>query len=93
MISAFGIRQDGALAWRLPRDAPNGWSRFNNQSSRVTDAAIVAQVGRSPSKGILVVEAYYHYRQRLGLFNRIFPEIIPMYASAWMPLPSVDPME
>ncbi|MDT7885155.1 MAG: TadE/TadG family type IV pilus assembly protein [Thermoflexus sp.] len=93
VISAFGIRQDGTLAWRLPRDAPNGWSRFNNQSSRVTNEAIAAQVGHSPSKGILIVEAYYHYRQRLGLFTWIFPEIIPMYASAWMPLPSVDPME
>jgi hypothetical protein len=93
VISAFGIRQDGTLAWRLPRDAPNGWSRFNNQSSRVTNEAIAAQVGHSPSKGILIVEAYYHYRQRLGLFTWIFPEIIPMYASVWMPLPSVDPME
>jgi hypothetical protein len=93
VISAFGIRQDGTLAWRLPRDAPNGWSRFNNRSSRVTNVAIVAQVGRPPSKGILVVETYYHHRQRLGLFTWIFPEIIPMYASAWMPLPAADPME
>ncbi len=93
VISAFGIRQDGTLAWRLPRNAPNGWSRFHNQSSRVTDAAIAAEIGHPPSKGVLVVEAYHHYRQRLGLFTWIFPEIIPMYASAWMPLPSVDPME
>jgi hypothetical protein len=90
VIPAFGVRQDGTPAWRLPRDAPNGWSRFN--ISWVTNEAIAAQVGHSPSKGILIVEVYHHYRQRLGLFTSIFPEIIPMYASAWMPLPSVDPM-
>jgi len=93
VISAFGVRQDGSLAWRLPRDAPNGWSRFHNQNSRVTNEEIVARMGHAPSKGILVVEVYYHYRHRLGLFRSLIPDPIPMYASAWMPLQSVDPME
>lgn len=92
VISAFGVYESGALAWRLPKDHPSGWSRFGNQVSRVSDADIHASMGHPPSKGVLVVEVYYHYRHRLGLFRSLLPDPIEMYAVAWMPLPSVDPL-
>lgn len=93
VISAFGIYDNGTLAWRLPKDHPNGWARFNNRNSRISAADLQAIIGHRPSKGLLVVEAFYHYRQRLGLFVGLLPDPIPMYAIAWMPLPSVDPMQ
>ncbi|MCS7250902.1 MAG: pilus assembly protein [Anaerolineae bacterium] len=92
VISVFGVRDSGALAWRLPKDHPAGWSRFGNRTSRVSNAHVSAIMGRNPSKGILVVEVYYHHRHRLQLFQSILPDPIPMYASAWMPLPSADPL-
>ncbi|MCS6964066.1 MAG: pilus assembly protein [Thermoflexus sp.] len=92
IISVFGVRESGALAWRLPKDHPSGWSRFGNQVSRVSNAYIAAVMGHSPSKGILVVEVHYRHFHRLGLFRSILPDPIPMYAIAWMPLPSADPL-
>lgn len=92
IISAFGVRDNGSLAWRLPKDHPSGWSRFGNQVSRVSDADFIAVMGHSPSKGILIVEVYYRHRHRLRLFQPVLPDPIPMYAIAWMPLPSADPL-
>ncbi len=93
VISAFGVRNDGSLAWRLPKNHPSGWSRYGNRISRIQNDDLANWMGHSPSKGVLVVEVYYHHRHRLGLFNRLLPDPIPMYAVAWMPLPSADPME
>lgn len=92
VISAFGVYESGSLAWRLPKDHPSGWSRFGNRASRVSNADISSLMGHPPSKGILVVEVYYHHRHRLGLFQNLLPDPIEMYAVAWMPLPSVDPL-
>ncbi len=93
VISAFGVRDDGTLAWRLPKNRPSGWSRYGNRTSRVQTSDLAGLMGHRPSKGILVVEVYYHHRHRLGLFRWLLPDPIPMYAVAWMPLPSADPME
>ncbi|HXF70372.1 MAG TPA: TadE/TadG family type IV pilus assembly protein [Thermoflexus sp.] len=93
VISAFGIYENGSLAWRLPKDHPAGWSRYGNQSSRISDAEVLSRMGHSPSKGVLVVEVYYHHSHRLGLFRWLLPDPIEMYAVAWMPLPSADPLQ
>lgn len=93
VISVFGVYDNGSLAWRLPKDYPQGWPRFGNQTSRVNGSEITGIMGHRPSKGILVVEVYYHHPHRLGLFRSVLPDPIEMYAIAWMPLPSADPMQ
>ena len=92
VISAFGIQSDGTLAWRLPRNRPYGWSRYGNRTSRFSDATVQARMGHPPSKGVLIVEVYYHHRHRLGLFRWLLPDPIPMYAVSTMPLPAAEPV-
>ena len=83
---------DGSSLIRWPDG--NGWSRFDNEVSTVTDAEIISHLDFStPDTGIIMVEVFYNYHQLLGMpfFTDVLPDPIPVHTFSIMPYPSADP--
>jgi hypothetical protein len=73
----------------------SGWSVYGNQSSQLTDAEIQSRLDvNAPPAGVLFVEIFYNYRQRLHLpvFTQLVPDPIPVHIYAVMPLPAAEPI-
>jgi hypothetical protein len=73
----------------------NGWSVYGNQASKLTDAEIQARLDVSaPPAGVLIVEIFYNYPQRLHLpvFTQLVADPIPVHIYAVMPLPAAEPI-
>ena len=86
------ISYDGSSLIRFPDG--NGWSRFNNRVSTVSDGEILSHLDSStPSTGIIMVEVFYGYHQLLGMpfFTDVLPDPIPVHTFSIMPYPSADP--
>lgn len=91
IIVSFFTVGDGIYI-RYPNTTGYRWS--STQTSKFTDSMIQArlQAGAQPA-GVLLVEIFYHYRQRLRLplFTELIPDPIPVYAYAMMPLAAAKP--
>ena len=73
----------------------NGWSVYGNQTSKFTDAEVQSRLDSSaPPAGVLLVEIFYNYPQKLRLpvFTQLVPDPIPVHIYAIMPLPAADPV-
>ncbi|MFZ5818283.1 MAG: TadE/TadG family type IV pilus assembly protein [Chloroflexota bacterium] len=91
IIVSFFTVGDGIYI-RYPNTTGYRWS--STQTSQFTDAMIQErlQTGAQPA-GVLLVEIFYHYHQRLQLplFTELIPDPIPVYAYAMMPLAAAKP--
>jgi hypothetical protein len=73
----------------------SGWSVYGTQSSKFSDAEVQSRLDtNAPPAGVLMVEIFYHYPQKLRLpvFTQIVPDPIPVYVYAIMPLPAAEPI-
>jgi len=71
-----------------------GYRHYSNQTSAFSDADIQARLNPSaPPTGVLLVEIFYHYPQRLKLplFTELIPDPIPVHSYAIMPLTAAEP--
>jgi hypothetical protein len=85
------LSYDGSTLLRFPT---TGWSRFDNHTSTVTDAEILAELDPTAlNTGIIMVEIFYDYHQLLGLpfFTEVLPDPIPVHTYSIMPYPLADP--
>ncbi len=93
VISAVAILQGSGVIKRFPQ--PNGWwSYYHHFGSRVTDEQINNALDpNAPNTGMVVVETYYHYHQKLKLpwIEAFLPDPILLHAYAVMPLVSAEP--
>ncbi len=67
---------------------------MSNQVSKFLDNDIKGRLTLSaPPRGILLVEIFYNYPQRLKvpIFTDLVPDPIPVYTYAIMPLPKIEP--
>jgi len=86
------ISYDGSSLTRFPDG--NGWSRFNNAVSTVSNAEILTHLdGATPRTGMIMVEVFYSYHQLLGMpfFTTVIPDPIPVHTYSIMPYPLADP--
>lgn len=91
IVVTFFTVGDGIFL-RYPNET--GWRRHSNQTSQLSSANVQARLDSgAPPAGVLLVEIYYHYRQRLRLplFTELIPDPIPVYAYAIMPLTAAEP--
>lgn len=96
VISFFSVDDDGNIR-RFPLDEPGGFSwatnqGFSGQSSRFSDGEIISRLDAgAPPTGVLLIEVFYHYDQKLNLpiFNLVNP--IPVHSFAIMPLSAAEP--
>lgn len=89
VISVFTFASGGVV--RYPD--VDGWSRYDNQVSRFTNADIQAKlVGGSPDTGAILIEVYYHYHQILNLMEGWTGPIL-VHAYSIMPLSAAEPTE
>lgn len=107
IISAFGIAGGEAVTptvWaRYPQAyGEAGWSwsldQFGarHQSSQITRAQIAQKLQfGAPSTGLLLVEIFGHYDQKLKLpwITAFLPDPFPLYTYALMPLSSAEPRQ
>lgn len=77
---------------------PTGyWSYYGNQGTRFDATRIRdllnAQGVAATSSGYVLVEAYYHYKHKLGLpwIRAFVPDPLPLYTYVFMPLYSAAP--
>ncbi len=73
----------------------NGWSVYGNQVSKLDDSLIQSRLDiDAPPAGVLFVEIFFNYPQRLHLpvFTQLVPDPIPVYVYAVMPLPAAEPL-
>jgi hypothetical protein len=73
----------------------NGWSVYGTQVSKFSDAEVQSRLDASaPPAGVLMVEIFYNYPQKLRLpvFTQLVPDPIPVYVYAIMPLPAAEPI-
>ncbi len=71
-----------------------GYRWASTQTSKLTDSMIQERLDSSaPPAGVLLVEIFYHYHQRLQLplFTELIPDPIPVYVYAVMPLTAAEP--
>jgi hypothetical protein len=90
VISVVSVH-GGALT-RFP-DA-QGWSRFGNHVSSVSDSALSSLLDSSaPNTGFVLVEIFYNYHQMLGFpfLSTFLPNPIPVHAYSIMPYPGAEP--
>jgi hypothetical protein len=86
------ISYNGVSYERIPKET--GWfSRFNNQSSTLTD---LDSLGLNPSAlptGMIMVEIFYNHYQLMGmpLISNYIINPIPMHTYSIMPYPAADP--
>jgi hypothetical protein len=68
-------------------------SRYNKQTSKFSDAQILALVdGTAPSTGLVLVEVFYAYNQILKLFSFTgIPDPVNLHAYSIMPLSAAEP--
>jgi len=91
IIVSFFTVGDGIYI-RYPDTTGYRWSSM--QTSQLDDAEIQERLDSSaPPAGVLLVEIYYHYYQRLQLplFTELIPDPIQVYAYAVMPLTAAEP--
>lgn len=83
VISVYSVNDDGTIQAYSP------WSKYNNQTPHVDQAAIQTQLNAhpAPGTGIVVVEIFYHYNQIL----QMIPYPINVHAYAIMPLTAAEP--
>ncbi len=93
VVSAVSVLQNYGVVARFP--PPNGWwSYYGHFGSQVSNAEINSRLDLSaPSTGLVVVEVFYHYHQRLKLpwIQAFIPDPILIHAVAIMPLVSAEP--
>ena len=73
----------------------NGWSVYGTQTSKFSDTEVQNRLDSSaPPAGVLMVEIFYNYPQKLRLpvFTQLVPDPIPVYVYAIMPLPAAEPI-
>ncbi|MFZ5911278.1 MAG: TadE/TadG family type IV pilus assembly protein [Chloroflexota bacterium] len=91
IIVSFFTVGDGIFE-RFPDTTGYRWA--STQTSQFTNDEIRdrLQTGAPPA-GVLLVEIFYHYHQRLQLplFTELIPDPIPVYAYAIMPLTAAEP--
>ncbi len=92
VVSAVSVEHGVGVTARFP-DA-NGWSLYGHFTSRLSNADINNRLDlNAPSTGLVVVEVFYHYHQRLKLpwVTPFIPDPILIYTYAIMPLTSAEP--
>jgi hypothetical protein len=90
VISVLSV--NGGALTRFP-DA-QGWSRFGNHISAVSDGALSSLIDSSaPNTGFVLVEIFYNYHQMLGFpfLSTFLPNPIPVHAYSIMPYPGAEP--
>lgn len=94
VISYFVIGSDvNDLFDRYPAGS-GGYTLYGTQTSKFSEEDIRNRlIDTGPSRGILLVEIFYNYPQRLKVpvFTAIVPDPIPVYSYAIMPMPKVKP--
>jgi hypothetical protein len=97
MVTAFSWSEDDAGTVTVVRYPTAGTYAMNNhETSRFTNEMIAERFAPgSPNAGILVVEVYYNYSQRLAIpyLAEFLPNPLPMRAYTVMPLSAVEPPE
>jgi Flp pilus assembly protein TadG len=97
VISVFSIDNTGHVTARYPTGSPNGYSTFNNYTSRFTNAQVEARINGASltpiSTGIVLVEIYYNYSQLLKLpwITLFVPDPILVYSYTMMPCMAAQP--
>jgi len=93
VVSAVSVLKGSGVVARFP--APNGWwSYYNHFSSQVSNEQINNAIDpNAPNTGLVVVEVFYHYHQRLKLpwIKAFLPDPILIHTYAIMPLVSAEP--
>jgi len=94
VISFFGVDDSGNVV-RFPQNACNCYSLYGKQTSRFTTADISNTIAGldAPATGVLLIEVFYDYHQKLHLpiFSNIIPDPIRVYTYAIMPLSAAEP--
>jgi hypothetical protein len=83
---------DGSIKKRFPND--QGESKYDNQVSKLTSVEVQSRLETAaPPTGVLLVEIFYHYDQKLKLpvFTVFVRDPMPVYAYAVMPLTAAEP--
>jgi hypothetical protein len=91
VVSFFSVGDGIFIRYPL---GTQGWSANSNQVSKLTDAEIQSRLdSTAPPTGVLVVEIFYHYSQklRLPIFTAFVRDPMPVYAYAVMPLTAAEP--
>jgi hypothetical protein len=101
IISGFSVTQGTGVTARHPPDAGSvGWSvaadkiGARNQTARITNAQVNAHLnGGAPSTGLISVEIFYDYDQKLKLpwITAFLSDPITLHNYAIMPLVSAEP--
>jgi hypothetical protein len=100
IISVFSITQSAGVVARYPNQ--HGWSyaqdlpshNHREQISRYSEANVNAElIGNAPSSGLLLVEIFYNYEQKLNLpwLAPFLPNPVLLHIFAFMPLSSAEP--
>ena len=92
VVSAVSVLQGYGVTARFP--SSSGWSYYGNFTSRLSDSDINAMIDTAaPSTGLVIVEVFYHYHQRLKLpwIQAFLPDPIEIYTYGVMPLVSAEP--
>jgi len=86
------ISLSGGNALRFPDN--NGWSRYGNADSAISNGQVTARLdSNAPNTGLVIVEIYYGYPQvlKMPFFTAIIPDPIAVHAYSIMPLPAAEP--
>jgi Flp pilus assembly protein TadG len=97
LVTAYAWSENDAGQVTVVRYPTSGtYSLYHRATSRFTNEMIADRFEPgSPNAGILVVEVYYNYRQRLAIpyLEPFVPNPLPMRAYTIMPLSAVEPPE
>jgi hypothetical protein len=97
LVTAFAWSEEDDGTVTVVRYPTSGTYSMNNRAtSRFTNEMIADRFAPgSPNAGILVVEIYYNYRQRLAIpyLEPFLPNPLPLRAYTIMPLSAVEPPE
>jgi hypothetical protein len=101
IISGFSVTQGAGVTARHPSaDGEQGWSEavdataVRNQTSRISEAQIEARLqSGAPSTGLVSVEIFYAYHQKLALpwITAFLDNPVLLHNYAIMPLVSAEP--
>jgi hypothetical protein len=82
----------GELGWSYAEDLPIYMAR-NASSSFSSNYVTTHLISSAPSTGVLLVEVFYNYKQKLKLpwITAFIPDPLPFHIYAFMPLVSAEP--
>ncbi len=92
VVSAVSVEHGVGVTARFPDN--DGWSLYGHFTSQISNDEINSRLDlNAPSTGLVIVEVFYHYHQRLKLpwVTPFVPDPILIHTYAIMPLTSAEP--